>query len=110
MPLPLIAAPLLAPVLATAGKYLVGYTIVRVVTALGISLLSFGAVDAIGGNIASYIQSNIGGFGGAYSQYASALGLYQAMNIVSSAYIGAIAVRQVMGAFSRITFGSTSHT
>ena len=105
MPLPIVAAGLLAPVVATAGKFLVGYVIVRIITIFGIALVSYGAVDALAGQIKTYLTANLSGLGGDFAVYASALGIFDAVNVISSAYIAAVSVRVVMGTYNRMTFG-----
>lgn len=98
--------PFLAPILAVFGRYLVGFFIVRVVTALGISLISFASINTVGDQLEAYVTQNVGGLASQFSTLANALGLLDAISIVMSAYIGAIVVKQIMGAFNKITFGA----
>ncbi len=106
-----MAVPVVAGVLGTMAawfiKYLVGYAIARVVVAFGISFVTYMGIDAIADQIASHIQTNVGGFGGQFAALASALGIFSAINIITSAYLGALAVRQVLGAFKTIRFAAS---
>ena len=55
MPLPLVlTAAGASGVIATAVKWIVGYSIVRVIAALGIGLVTFSALDSITSLIKSY--------------------------------------------------------
>lgn len=105
MAIPLITATALAPIIATAGKFLVGYIIVRIIAIFGIALVTYGAVDQIAGQIQDYIVNSVTGIGGEFLVMANALGVIDSINIISSAYIASISVRALMGAYSRITFG-----
>ena len=108
MPLPLIlTAAGASGVLATAVKFVVGYSIVRVVAALGISLVTFTALDNVTGMIESFIQSHTSGVGGQFWEVAVTLNVPHAINVVTSAYIAAIAIRQLMGVYSKVTFGKS---
>lgn len=110
MAIPLLGAAgaLLAPVVAGITKYVVGYAIVRVVLALGITVVSYGIVNTVASQIKSYVTSSVGGFGGQFANMAGALGLFEAVNIIFSAYVGAITIRQIMGAYNRITYGGAA--
>jgi len=108
MPLPIIAAVTLPAIISTFVRFLIGTAIVRVITALGISLVTYATIDTVAGYIQSYMVSNVAGFG-TWQPYVDAIGLPAAVNIVSSAYIGAVAVRALMGAFNKITFGSVGN-
>ncbi len=108
MPLPLIAAPLVGGAIATAGRYLFGYMILRAVALLGIALVTYGTVDTIGTTIASHLSADLSGLGGDFSNIAISLGIADAVNVCVSAYISAITIRTVMGAYSKITFSKGS--
>lgn len=109
MPLPLfIGAAGFAGIAATAVKFIVGYTLVRVVAALGISLITFGAVDLITVQIESYISNNITGVGGQFWEVAVTLNVPHAVKVITSAYVGAISIRQLMGIYNRVTFGKSA--
>lgn len=109
MALPLIlTAAGLSGVIATAAKYILGYAILRVIAALGIGLITFKALDVISGQIESFIVSNTSGIGGQFWDVAVALNAPHAIKVVSSAYIGAVAIRQAMGVYNKITFGKRS--
>ncbi len=106
MALPLLAAASLGPVVATFIKFIVGTAITRVVAALGISLVTYASIDTVAGIIKSHMEANISGWG-QWQAYIDAVGLPAAVNIIASAYIGAVSIRALMGAFNRITYGIT---
>lgn len=106
MPLPLvIGAAGFAGILATAVRFIVGYTLTRVVAALGMSLVTFAAVDLVTAQIEAYITTNISGVGGQFWETAVILNVPHAVKVITSAYIGAISIRQLMGIYNRVTFG-----
>jgi hypothetical protein len=108
MPLPLIlTAAGASGVLATAVKWIVGYSIVRVIAALGIGLVTFSALDTITGLITNFIESNTSGIGGQFWEVAVVLNVPHAIKVVTSAYAGAVAIRQLMGVYNRVTFGKS---
>lgn len=108
MALPIIAAGVVGPVAAKFIQFFVGSFIAKVVVAFGISFISYAAMTAVANSIEARIISNVGGLGGQFANIASALGLFQAINIIASAYVGAITVRQIMGAYNRMTFSGGS--
>jgi hypothetical protein len=106
MPLPLIiTAAGASGVFAVAVRFLVGYAITRVIAALAIGLVTFKAIDVVTGRIESWIINNTSGIGGQFWEVAVALNVPHAIKIVTSAYIGAAAIRQAMGIYNRVTFG-----
>lgn len=108
MPLPLIlTAAGFSGVLATAAKYILGYAITRVIAALGIGLVTFEALSIISNQIESWIVRNTSGVGGQFWDVAVSLNVPHAINVVTSAYVGAIAIRQAMGIYNRVTFGKS---
>lgn len=108
MPLPLIlTAAGASGVLATAAKYILGYAITRVIAALGIGLVTFEALNIITGQIEDWIVRNTSGVGGQFWDVAVSLNVPHAIKVVTSAYIGAIAIRQAMGIYNRVTFGKS---
>lgn len=106
MPLPLIlTAAGASGLIATAVKWIVGYSIVRVIAALGIGLVTFSALDTITGLIENFVVSNTSGIGGQFWEVAVALNVPHAIKVVTSAYTAAIAIRQLMGMYNKVTFG-----
>lgn len=106
MALPLIlTAAGFSGVIATAAKYILGYAIMRVIAALGIGLVTFEAIGIIGSMIESFIVTNTSSIGGQFWDVAVTLNAPHAIKVVSSAYIGAIAIRQAQGLYNRVTFG-----
>jgi len=106
MPLPVIfTAAGVSGLLATAVKYIVGYAIARVVAALGIGLVTFKALDVIAELIVSYVETNTQMAGGEFWHVAVAMGVPHAIKVITSAYVAAITIRQLMGIYNRITFG-----
>lgn|SRR5690606_19138860 len=108
MALPLIfTAAGFSGIVATAAKYIVGYAITRVVAALGIGLVTFKALDSIAELIVGFIESNTASAGGEFWHVAVALGVPDAIKVVTSAYVAAITIRQLMGIYDRVTFGKS---
>lgn len=108
MPLPLLlTAAGFSGVLATAAKYVLGYAITRVIAALGIGLVTFKALNIISNQIEAWIVRNTSGVGGQFWEVAVALNVPHAIKVVTSAYIGAIAIKQAMGLYNRVTFGKS---
>jgi len=106
MPLPLVlTAAGISGVVATAAKYVIGYAITRVIAALGIGLVTFKALNIITGQIEAWIIRNTSGVGGQFWEVAVSLNVPHAIQVVTSAYIGAIAIKQAMGVYNRVTFG-----
>jgi hypothetical protein len=106
MALPLIfTAAGLSGLIATAAKYILGYAILRVISAFGIGLVTFQALDVISSMIESFITNHTSSIGGQFWDVAVALNAPHAIKVVSSAYVGAIAIRQAMGLYNKITFG-----
>lgn len=109
MALPLIFTAAAFPAIAaTIIKYMVGYAIVRVISALGIALITFQALDLITAQIESFIVNNVTSIGGQFWEVAVHLNAPHAIKVVTSAYIGAALIRQAMGVYSRVTFGKRS--
>lgn len=94
-------------VLATAARYILGYAIMRIIAALGVGLVTFKALDIISGQIETFITNNTSAIGGQFWDVAVTLNAPHAIKVVSSAYIGAIAIRQAQGIYSRVTFGKS---
>jgi len=108
MPLPLIlTAAGASGVIATAVKWIVGYSIVRVIAALGIGLVTFSALDSITSLITNFIESNTSGIGGQFWEVAVVLNVPHAIKVVTSAYVAAVAIRQLMGVYNKVTFGKS---
>lgn len=108
MPLPLIlTAAGASGVIATIARYVLGYAITRIIGALGIGLVTFQALNLISNAIESWIVNNTSAIGGQFWEVAVALNVPHAIKVVTSAYIGAIAIRQAMGIYNRVTFGKS---
>ncbi len=105
MPIPLIAAAALPVIAATALRFLVGTLIVRALTALAVSLVTFTATDAISTAILNHIISSSSGLPAGVLEAAQMIGFTTCVSIIASAYVGAIAIRQAMGLYNRIAFG-----
>jgi hypothetical protein len=106
MPLPLIVTAAGASGLfAVAVRFVIGYAITRVIAALAIGLVTFQGIDLVSGRIESWIFNNTSAIGGQFWEVAVALNVPHAIKVVTSAYIGAAAIRQAMGVYNRITFG-----
>ena len=108
MPLPLIAAGSLAPIIATVLKFFVAYMVTRIVVALGIALVTFAGASTIASAITSYVTTNIGGLSATTLGAAEAIGIMDAINIVLSAYVASIGIRSLKGVYNRLTFGTSS--
>lgn len=108
MALPLIlTAAGASGLIATTVKWIVGYSIVRVIAALGIGLITFSALDTITSLIVNFIESNTSGIGGQFWQVAVTLNVPHAIKVVTSAYVAAVAIRQLMGVYNKVTFGKS---
>ena len=106
MALPVILTAAAVPgLIATAARYILGYAILRVIAALGIGLVTFKALDVISAQVETFITNNTSAIGGQFWDVAVALNAPHAIKIVTSAYVGAIAIRQAMGVYNRVTFG-----
>lgn len=107
MALPLIlTAAGLSGIVATSARYILGYAITRVIAALGIGLVTFKALDVISAQIESHVISQTSGLGGQFWDVAVTLNAPHAIKVVTSAYVGAIAIRKAMGIYNRLTFGN----
>lgn len=108
MPLPLIVtAAGFSGLMATAVRFFIGYAITRIVAALGIGLVTFTALNLITGQIEAWILRNTSGIGGQFWEVAVALNVPHAIQVVTSAYIASIAIKQIMGVYNRVTFGKS---
>lgn len=107
MPLPLLAAGAVAPVVSTIIKFMVGYFVTRLITSLGMALIVFSSVDAVAGMLTSQIDSALGGISGVANEVLSAIGFYNSINMVFSAYVSAVGIKQLRGVYNKITFGGT---
>jgi len=108
MPLPVIFTAANIPgLVATFIRYLVGYAISKTITALGITLVTFKALDYVADMIVRFVESNTASAGGEFWHVAVALGVPDAIKIVTSAYVAAISIRQMMGMYDRITYGKS---
>jgi hypothetical protein len=98
----IIGRALFGGVIGKITKHVLGYAIPRIIAALGISFIAYQGVDMIGQQIRQYItvHTNFG----QWSSLAHYVGVYAWINIVVSAYLGAIAVKQVLGAFESVRF------
>lgn len=109
MAFPLIlAAGGFSAVAASVVRWVLGYAILRVIAAFGIGLVTFQALDLISGMIENFIVSNTSGIGGQFWEVAITLNVPHAIKVVTSAYTGAIAIRQAMGIYNKVTFGKRS--
>lgn len=108
MPFPLVAAAVLPAVIATVLRFLVGTLIVRVITALGIFVATFTGLDYATSEITDYIDSAMNGVTGDVYTIANMIGFFDCVQILIGAWISAIAIKQLLGAFNRLTFGRSS--
>ena len=108
MPLPLVVAAAFPAIVATFIRFMIGSFIVKFFFMLAISLVTFTAIDTVGDIIKNYILNQTQSIPGQFAEAAAMIGLFDAVNIVISAYIGSIAIRQVMGLHNRVTFGRSS--
>lgn len=107
MALPLLAAGALAPIVATIIKFAVGYFIARLITSLGMAMVVFASVDSVANLLTNQIEGALGGISGTAHEVLSAVGLYNCVNMIFSAYVSAVGIRQLRGVYNKITFGGT---
>jgi hypothetical protein len=94
-------------VIATCLRYMLGYALLKIISAFGIALITFTGVSFAASKIEDWIVSNTSGIGGQFWNVAVALNVPHAIQVITSCYIGAIAIRQLMGFYNRITFGKS---
>jgi len=107
MPLPFIAAAAVPAILSFVLRALVVNLIFRVITSLGVAIISFSAIDTVAGTVTAYVQSALNAVNGDVYQVADMLGFFDCINIVLSAYLAAISIRQLRGLYNKLTFGKT---
>jgi len=105
MALPLLAAASLAPIFSFAIKFFIGTLIMRIVLSLGITIVTFTQADNIASWIGDYMLSGLTGFSAQAASAVSAIGLVNAFNIIVSAYVAAIGIKQLKNVYNRLTFG-----
>ena len=94
MPLPLVlTAAGASGVIATAVKWIVGYSIVRVIAALGVGLVTFTALDSITSLITNFIEYSTSGIGGKFWEVSTDLNVPNAIKVVIKVYVAAVAIR-----------------
>ncbi len=108
MPLPpVIGAAVLPTIAAFLIKALIAHLIMRVITVLGIAIVSYVAIDMIKNQIVSYIQSALSVISGDVRNIAEMMGFFDCMNIILSAYIAAVSIRELRGIYNRLVFGQS---
>ncbi|WP_299776373.1 DUF2523 family protein [uncultured Pseudoteredinibacter sp.] len=108
MPLPVVYGALALPsIVAFVVRALVAHAIMRTITALGMTIISFVAIDAAMNQIITYLNRALGAVSGEAQQVASMMGFFDCVNIVMSAYVAAVGIRQIRGAYNRIVFGQS---
>jgi len=108
MAIPLIGAAAFAPVVILIIKFFIGTLIMRLVLSLGIALVTFTQANNIADWIGNYMLSGLSGFSAQAADAVTALGLVSAVNIIISAYVAAIGIKQLRGIYNRLTFGGHS--
>lgn len=107
MPLPFIAAAAVPTIVSFLLRALVVNLIFRVITAFGIAIVSFASIDTVAGMLTDYVESAMGAVSGDVYEIADMIGFFDCINIVLSAYLSAISIRQLRGIYNRLTFGNT---
>ncbi len=108
MPLPVVYGAVVLPtIVAFIIRSLVAHLIMRVITTLGMAIISFVAIDAAMNRISTYINRALGAVSGDAQYIAQMMGFTDCVNIVLSAYVAAVGIRQIRGAYDRIVFGQS---
>lgn len=98
----------IGPILALFIRFLVGTLITRAIAVLGISIVSYNITGAILNSVKTRIDTFIYGLPAAGIEVASSLGMIEAFNVIFSAYVGALTIRQAYGTVNRLTFGTVA--
>ena len=108
MALPLfIAAGAFPAIAGTLMRFFIGSLIVRALTTIGFSNVTYASLDAIGGMVQQHFSALMSSSGGGQPyQLALAMGIPSAANLIFSAYLGSIAIQSAMGLAKRVTFGA----
>ena len=106
MPLPaLFAVGTLGTLFATFAKYFIASAIIRVVSAFGIGLVTFAGADLITAKVVAILNTLLFKGNESITAALAAGGIFDAVNIILSAYIAVFTIKATMGVFNRVTFG-----
>lgn len=110
MPLPLI--PIIGGMTATISlatiKYLLPFIIISSIKFLGITLISFTAIDLVTDQITNFVSETFGGLSSDVLNILRMGGVMDGINIILAGWVAQIQLRSILGAFSRMTFQPTS--
>lgn len=88
-------------------RFLIGTWLFKLFVGLGITYVTFQASDHVGNLISSKVQSLIGGLPSQFMEVFVSVGGMSYINLVLSAYMGALAIRAAIGAAGRFKFGGS---
>lgn len=106
MPLFAFLGPAIAGVSVVLARFLVPLIIAKVIIALGLSAVTFVGVDLLGDYLVSQVRSASTSLGGDLINVAAMAGFFDWLEIVLAAWIAAINIRSIRGAFKQLTFAS----
>ena len=109
MPIPAIfAAGTIGTIAATFARYFIASAIIRVVSAFGVGIIVFSSFNLITDKATSLLNTLVFNGDPTITSALDAGGVFDAVNIILSAYVAVFTIKAVMGVFSRITFGTNS--
>jgi len=112
MPLPLV--PIIGGALGTfsltAVKFLLPFIVVSLIKFLGVTLVTFTALDLATDAMSNYIISSFNNLGSDVIAVLTISGFLDAINILLAGWAAQIQLRQILGAFSKLKFNPPSST
>lgn len=107
MPLPVIGYAVggLSTVLA---RFLVPYIITKIILTLGLSLVTFVGVDLLGDYLVSEVRAASSGIGSDLINILAIAGAFDWLEIVLAAWMAAINIKSLRGAFQSLRFSGGS--
>jgi hypothetical protein len=104
----LFAAGTIGSIFGTFAKFFIASAILRVVTSFGIGLVVFTSFDLIITKVQQLLASLVFDGDSLIIGALDAGGVFDAVNIILSAYVAVLTIKALFGAFTRLTFGSGS--